>query len=54
MLFARDARDAARALDPHHVCLERPLPTPRKDDGLALGLGDVWGEVSYLRYDPLP
>src|SRR5450631_1372431 len=41
MLFARDARDAARALDPHHVRLERPLPAPRKDDGLALGLGDV-------------
>src|SRR5260221_11607163 len=38
MLFARDARDAARALDPHHVRLERPLPAPRKDDGLALGL----------------
>src|SRR5450631_513779 len=37
MLFARDARDAARALDPHHVRLERPLPAPRKDDGLALG-----------------
>jgi hypothetical protein len=41
MLFARDARDAARALDPHHVRLERPLPAPRKDDRVALGLGDV-------------
>jgi len=38
MLFARHARDAARALDPHHVRLARPLPAPRKDDGLALGL----------------
>ena len=35
MLFERDARDAARALDPHHVRLERPLPAPRKDDGFA-------------------
>src|ERR1700682_3855087 len=41
MLFARDARDAARPLGAHHVRLERPLPAPRKDDGLALGLGDV-------------
>src|SRR5450755_4802951 len=54
MLLARDARDAARALDPHHVRLERPLPAPRKDDGLALDLGDLRVVANLLHFVLFP
>ena len=45
MLFARDARDAARTLDPHHVRLERPLHAPRKKDGDNRALPNAGGRA---------